>query len=61
MKNSKYQQKILKVEQSSLNPLIFGFTGGATPTTTRTMQRLSEKLSEKRQEIYPKSLNYIRS
>ena len=60
-KNSKYQQKILNVEQSSVCPLIFGCTGGAAPTATRTMQRFAEKLSEKRQESYPESINYIRT
>ena len=59
LKNSKYQQKILNVEQSSFCPLIFGCTGGAAPTATRTMQRLAEKLSEKRQESYPESINHI--
>ena len=47
LKNSKYLQRILNVEQSSSCPLIFGCTGGAAPTTKRTMQRLAEKLSEK--------------
>ena len=61
LKNSKYQQRILNVEQSSFCPLIFGCTGGAAPTATRTMQRLAEKLSEKRQESYPESINYIRT
>ena len=60
LKNSKYQQKILNVEQSSFCPLIFRCTGGARPTATRTMQRLAEKLSEKRQS-YPESKNYIRT
>ena len=61
LKNSKYQQRILNVEQSSFCPLIFGCTGGAAKTATRTMQRFSEKLSEKRQESYPESINYIRT
>ena len=60
-KNSKYQQRVLKVEQSSFCPLIFGCTSGAAPTATWTMQRLAEKLSEKRQESYPESINYIRT
>ena len=47
LKNSKYQQRNLNVEQSSFCPLIFGSTGGAAPTATRLMQRLAEKLSEK--------------
>ena len=61
LKNSKYQQRFLNLEQSSFCPLIFGCTGGAAPTATRTMQRLAEKLSEKRQESYPESINYIRT
>ena len=42
LKNSKYQQRILNVEQSSFCPLILGCTGGAAPTAMRTMQRLAE-------------------
>ena len=61
LRNYKHQQRILKIEQSSFRPLIFGCTGGAAPTATRTMQRLAEKLSEKRQESYPESINYIRT
>ena len=61
LKNSKYQQRILNVEQISFCPLIFGCTGGAAPTATRTMQRLAGKLSEKRQESYRESINYIRT
>ena len=59
LRNSKYQQSILNVEQSRFFPLICGCTGGAAPTTTRTRQRSAEKLSEKRQESYPESINYI--
>ena len=47
LKNSKYQQRILNVEQSSFCPLIFVCNGGAAPTATRKMQRLAEKPSEK--------------
>ena len=36
-KNSKYQQRVLQVEQSSFCPLNFGCTGGAAPAATRTM------------------------
>ena len=61
LKNSKYQQRILNVVQSSFCPLILGCTGGAAPTAMRTMQRLAEKLCEKRQERYPESINYIRT
>ena len=50
LKNSKYQQRVRQVEQRSFCPLIFGYTGGAGPATTRTMQRIAEKLSEKRHE-----------
>ena len=61
LKKSKYQQRILNVEQSRFCPLIFGCTGGAAPTATLTMQRLAEKLSEKRHESYPESINYLRT
>ena len=61
LKDSRYHQRILKVEQSCFCPLVFGCTGGAAPTATRTMQRLDEKLSEKRQESYPESINYMRT
>ena len=61
LKNSKYQRRILNVEQSNFCPLIFGCTGGSAPTARRTMQRLAEKLSDKRQESYPESINYIKT
>ena len=48
LKNSKYRQRILNVEQSSFCPLNFGWTGGAAPTATQTLQRLTEKLCEKK-------------
>ena len=61
LKNSKYQQRILNVEQSSFCPLLFGCTCDAAPTETPTMQRLAEKLSEERQESYPETINYLRT
>ena len=61
LKNSKYPQTVLEVEQSSFCPLIFGCTGGAAPAATRTMQRIAEKLSEKRHKSYAETINYIRT
>ena len=42
----KYQQRILDVEQRSVVPLIFSFTGGAAPGGTKVMQRLAEKIGK---------------
>ena len=61
LKNYKYQQRNLNVDNSSFFLLIFRCTGVAAPTAIRMMQRLAEKLSEKRQENYPESINYIRT
>ena len=61
LKNSKYQQRVLNVEQSSFCPLLFGCSCDAATTATATMERLAEKLSEKRQESYPESINYLRT
>ena len=47
-KHSKYQERVLQIEQDSFSPLFFGCTGRAAPAATRTMQRLAEKFSEKK-------------
>ena len=47
LKNSKYQQRVLQVEQSSFCPLFFDCTGRAAKAAIRKMQRIAEKFSEK--------------
>ena len=47
MKKLKYEQRIIDVENSSFNPLIFACTGGAGPSASKVMARLALKISEK--------------
>ena len=56
LENSKYQQGVLQVAQSSFCPLICGCTGGTALAATRTMQRIAKKTSEKRHESYSEKI-----
>ena len=47
----KYEQRIVVVENSSFNPLVFATTGGAAPTASKVMSNLAFKLSEKSEDI----------
>ena len=61
LKNSKYQQRVLQVEQSSFSPLIVGCTGGAATAAIRIMQLIADKISEKKHENYAETKNYKRT
>ena len=52
VKTLKYQLRVLDVEHSSFVLLIFAFTGGGAPGSTKTVRKKVEKLSEKRNESY---------
>ena len=54
-KRLKYEQRIVEVEDSSFNPLVFATTGGAAPTASKVMSRLAFKLSDKSEDTYPES------
>ena len=60
-KRLKYEQRIVDVENSSFNPLIFATTGGAAPTASKVMTRIAFKLSEKSEDTYAEAMNYIRT
>ena len=60
-KRLKYEQRIVEVENSSFNPLVFATTGGAAPTASKVMSRLAFKLSEKSEDTYAEVMGYIRT
>ena len=47
LKKLKYEQRIIEVENSSFNPLVFATTGGAAPSARKVMTRIAQKISEK--------------
>ena len=57
----KYEQRILDVENISINLLVFACSGGAGPSASKVMSRRSLKLSEKRQDSYLDAIGYIRT
>ena len=60
-KRLKYEQRIVEVENSSFNPLVFATTGGAASTASNVMSRLAFKLSEKSEDTYAEVMCYIRT
>ena len=60
-KRLKYEQRIVQVENSSFNPLVFATTGGAEPAASKVMSRLAFKLSEKSEDTYAEVMGYIRT
>jgi len=47
----KYNQRVIDIEKSSFNPIVFTISGGMAPECTR-VKRLAEKIAEKRLEPY---------
>ena len=60
-KRLKYEQRIVEVENSSFNPLVFATTAGASPTASKVLSRLAFKLSEKSEDTYAEVMGYIRT
>jgi len=58
-KKDKYNQRVIDIEKSSLNPLVFT-TGGMAPECNRVNKRLAEKIAEKRRKPYASVITYIR-
>ena len=58
-KRLKYEQRIVDVEHSTLNPLIFACTGGAGPSASKVMSRLALKISEKGYDSYSDAISFI--
>ena len=48
----KYNQRVIDIEKSSFNPLVFTTTGGMAPECNRVNKRPAEKIAEKRREPY---------
>jgi len=62
-KKDKYNQRVIDIEKSSFNPLVFTTTGGIAPECNRVNKRLAEKIAEKRRELLPYAsvITYIRT
>jgi len=60
-KKDKYNQRVIDIEKSSFNPLVFITTGGMAPECNRVNKRLAEKIAEKRREPYASVITYIRT
>lgn len=61
IKKAKYEQRVIDVEHSSFNPLVFACTGGAGPSATKVMKQLASKISDKKGEPYADVISYIRT
>ena len=61
LKKLKCEQRILDVENSSFNPLVFACSGGAGPSASKVMSRLALMISEKGQDSYSDAIGYIRT
>ena len=48
----KYNQRVIDIEKSSFNPLVFTTTGGMAQECNSINKRLAEKIAEKRREPY---------
>ena len=55
----KYNQRVIDIEKSSFNPLVFTTTGGMAPECNRVNKRLAEKNSC--MEPYASVITYIRT
>jgi len=51
-KNDKYNHRVIDIDKSSFNPLVFTTSGGMAPECNRVNKRLAEKIAEKRREPY---------
>ena len=60
-KKDKYNQRVIDMEKSSFNPLVFTTTGGMTPECNRVNKRLAEQIAEKCREPYASVITYIRT
>ena len=60
-KKLKYEQRIIDVEKSTFNPLVFACTGGAGPSATKVISRIASKISERSTETYSDAITYIRT
>jgi len=58
----KYNQRMIDIEKSSFNPLVFTTSGGMAPECNRVNKRLAEKIAKKRREpSYASVITYTRT
>jgi len=57
-KKDKYNHRVIDIDKSSFNPLVFT-SGGMAPESNRVNKRLAEKIAEKRREPYHLSYTNI--
>jgi len=57
----KYNQRVIDIEKSSFNPLVFTTTGGMAPECNRVNKKLAEKIAEKHRELYASVITYMRT
>ena len=60
-KKDKFNQRVIDIEKSSFNPLVFTTSGGMAPECNRANKRLAEKIAEKRREPYASVITYTRT
>ena len=60
-KKINYEQRIIDVEHSAFNPLVFACIGGAGPSASKVMSRLALKISEKGYDSYSDTIMSIRT
>jgi len=60
--SSKYNQRVMDIEKSSFNTLVFTTTGGMTPECNRQNKKTGrKKIAEKRRESYASLMTYVRT
>ena len=55
-----YERRLMEIEHSSFNPLIFSVTGGMANGCSLFYKRLASLLSEKRSQSYSQTLEWLR-
>jgi len=60
-KKDKFNQRVIDIEMSSFNPLVFTTSGGMAPECNRANKKLAEKIAEKRREPYASVIMYTRT
>ena len=59
-KRREYQDRIINVEHGSFSPLIFSTSGSMGPSASVVFRRLASLVSTKRDELYSKTILFIR-
>ena len=59
-KKKLYEERVLNVEHSTFTPLVFSVTGGMSRECTLFFKRLASLIAEKRDQLYSKTLGWLR-